>query len=286
MTVDCKYYMDIVLEYNKSANDAEGRYLKTLIFKSKAEENCKNDLYLAEMVKTNTAQVVKYKWNVEYFTNNNMHVVLFVNNDRERESKMRQLQIKKQQEEQHQVQLQQQQERQRQLIASLERSITELINKSKTNNIYEMAKQLVNFLTIIKTFALKSEIIPFISFELLKSFRLLLTSSNKVVRVHTCRAIRYITCNEIILDQMKTLNIPIFMMICLERVGQKYVWERLHALKWIDHLVSNYPSQIPKYCVKSLVDFAAKGENEYRRIFRFIMQTLHKKPRNHKSMQW
>ena len=70
-----------------------------------------------------------------------------------------------------------------------------------------------------------------ISIELLKCLRLMLVDLDQTIRVQSCRAMRYITCNLFTLNNMISLNIPIFMMTFLEREENKYLWERMQALK-------------------------------------------------------
>ena len=149
-------------------------------------------------------------------------------------------------------------------FAELERASKELIEASKYGDTQDRIDRILQILTIIKMCEPKSQL--FFGLDLLKSLRLMLVDSDKKLRVQACRAMRYITCNQLILNNMIKLNIPIFIMICLEREDQKYYWERLGALKWIRHIIDNYPLSITKYCVMSLIGIASNGKHEYQRI--------------------
>ena len=150
-------------------------------------------------------------------------------------------------------------------FAEFGRASNELIEASKSEDTDERISKILQLLTILKMCEPKSQL--FISIDLLKSLRLMLVDSDKKLRVQACRAMRYITCNQIILDNMIKLNIPLFIMICLEREdSSKFYWERLGALKWMRHIIDNYPLSIPKCCIMTLITIATNNKHEYRRI--------------------
>lgn len=140
----------------------------------------------------------------------------------------------------------------------------ELIKIARGDNPDDKVKRIISLCQIIKAIPDKSQLI--ISFELLKTLRMMLVDSDKNLRAQTCRSIRYITCNQLVLTQMVGLNIPYFMMMCLEREDDKYYWERLFALKWVRLLIDQFPLSIPKVAVMSLIGIASNGKHQYRRI--------------------
>ena len=151
---------------------------------------------------------------------------------------------------------------------ALQTATTELIKVSHSNDTETKVAKIIELLAITKQLKSDdgtSENIK-ISIELLKCLRLMLVDNDKSIRVQSCRAMRYITCSVEILNKMISLNIPIFMMICLVREDNKYLWERMQSLKWIRHLMDNYPKYIPKCCIMSLIGIAQNGKDEFRRI--------------------
>lgn len=146
----------------------------------------------------------------------------------------------------------------------LEHVSKELIMAARGDNTDEKVHKILSVLSVVKSIPDKSQL--FISFELLKSCRVMLVDTDKTLRIQACRAMRYLTCNQLVLQQMVDLNIPVFMMLCLEREDDKYYWERLSALKWIRHLIDHFPLSIPKVVVMSLIGIATNGKHEYRRI--------------------
>ena len=77
-----------------------------------------------------------------------------------------------------------------------------------------------------------------VSDELIQILRFLLVDRDRQVRVQAARAMRYITYDNKLLLRLNKFNIPILMMRCLEREDNKYLWERMQALKWIRHIMS------------------------------------------------
>eukprot|EP01083_Nonionella_stella_P016720 46699_1 len=150
---------------------------------------------------------------------------------------------------------------------ALQKASNDLINISRDHNTEEKVAGIIRLLTVTKDLKSKGQgnrII--ISRDLLKCLRSMLVDEDKSIRVQACRAMRYITCNIQILNDMVSLNIPIFMMICLERQDNKYLWERMQSLKWIRHLMDHFARAIPKCCIMSLIAIAQNGKDEFRRI--------------------
>eukprot|EP01084_Bolivina_argentea_P165992 288294_1 len=130
----------------------------------------------------------------------------------------------------------------------------------------EKVSKILQILSIVKRMSELEKQELFVPFEVLKAFRLLLCDIDKKLRVQASRAIRYVTCNGMVLSTMMSINIPVFMMVSLEREDTKYYWERLGALKWVRHLIDNYPLSIPKCCILSMIAIAGNSKHEYQRI--------------------
>ena len=144
----------------------------------------------------------------------------------------------------------------------------DLIKSARGGKTDEKVSKIIKLLTItkqIKSIDGSSANIH-ISTDLLKCLRLMLMDNDKSIRVQSCRAMRYITCSLSVLETMVSLNIPIFMMIALEREQNEFLWERMQSLKWIRHLMDHYPRHIPKCCIMSLIGIAQNGKDEFRRI--------------------
>lgn len=162
---------------------------------------------------------------------------------------------------------------QEQVYAELDRACTELTQSAYVDDTEQRVMKLLHLLSVLKQIegdhddaSGKKKENVFFGMDFLKALRMMLCDSDSKVRVQAVRAMRYLTCNQLILQNMNKLNVAVFVMICLEREGQKYYWERLGALKWLRHLIDNYPLSIPRCCVMSLICIAQNNKHEYRRI--------------------
>eukprot|EP01084_Bolivina_argentea_P294551 506845_1 len=159
------------------------------------------------------------------------------------------------------------------MSVEVERISSELVELSRIESeTEEKCFKLLELIRILKKIQDKSNL--FFSYELLRCLRLLLVDIDKKLRIDSCRTIRHITCNQLTLSQIIELNIPIFMMICLEREDQKYYFEKLNGLKWIRHLIDNYPLSIPKPVVNTLIAIATNSKHEYRKICVDLLRQL------------
>ena len=53
---------------------------------------------------------------------------------------------------------------------------------------------------------------------------------------------------------------------CLEREDQKYMWERMQSLKWVRHVMDQWPNEVPRCIVQTLVAIVTHTKDEFRRI--------------------
>eukprot|EP01084_Bolivina_argentea_P265255 449540_1 len=114
-----KVYVNVVLEYVINViklKQLKGRYLKSITFKSKQQNEGSHISTFKEISSKNIQQLAEHQWIVEYEfqQQNNIHILEFINDDEKSEEKIRQLQIDQQNRQQKEAEEKQQQEKQRQ----------------------------------------------------------------------------------------------------------------------------------------------------------------------------
>eukprot|EP01084_Bolivina_argentea_P135574 238875_1 len=132
MFSDSKTCLNIVLEYIKNVNALNKRYLKRISFKTEQQQDNLKVSFEDIIQHKNTQTLAKHKWIVEYKTENKVHDLTFINDDKKSEEKMRHLQLQQQKEEQRQHKLQQQKELKRQI---------DLLEKQHHQTQFQMKRQ-------------------------------------------------------------------------------------------------------------------------------------------------
>jgi len=155
-------------------------------------------------------------------------------------------------------------------LSELDRATSELLSSRRNDVDFRLTKmlQLVNSLKVCDAQSV------FLGLDVIKVVRACLCEQDERVRATAVRCLKYMCCNQLIVDNVKRLNLPHFIMMCLEREDESGKAERLAALKWLRYMLDHYPLSMPECCVRSLMAVAQHSKHEYARICLDLLREL------------
>lgn len=103
------------------------------------------------------------------------------------------------------------------------------------------------------------------SSPLFKCLRLLCVDKEKVIRSQAFRTLRKLLSAEHPVKCMIQAKIDVFIARALDR-EEKYVWERMQALKLCRQIMEVAPHLMPKQIVMSLISIAQSQEDDFRKV--------------------
>lgn len=99
----------------------------------------------------------------------------------------------------------------------------------------------------------------------LTNLRRIAADGERNVRAQAFRAIRYILVDRDCVKEFFSLNIDVFVARALER-DEKYVWERMQALKLVRCIMHIDPSLMTRTILQALVSVAETPKDDFRRL--------------------
>lgn len=101
--------------------------------------------------------------------------------------------------------------------------------------------------------------------QLLRAIRTLTVDRDGIVRAQAFRALRYLCVSEHLARLMFAIHIDLLCGRTLEK-EQKYLWERMQAMKYLRKIVTSYPSTVTRTVCVSLVALAEQPKDDFRRV--------------------
>jgi Rapamycin-insensitive companion of mTOR, N-term/Rapamycin-insensitive companion of mTOR, domain 5/Rapamycin-insensitive companion of mTOR RasGEF_N domain/Rapamycin-insensitive companion of mTOR, middle domain len=100
---------------------------------------------------------------------------------------------------------------------------------------------------------------------LMKAVRYVVATKDRTLRSQAYRALRYMMRDEDTVADMLKVRMDILVARSLER-DNKYMWERMQALKLIRAIMEVAPARMPRSLVQALVSVADAAKDEFRRV--------------------
>jgi len=147
-------------------------------------------------------------------------------------------------------------------VEALKQIRLQLEAETGTNARNQLLLQLIDISKIVGSIHINApnEVQP-----LLLILRSLCVDRDQTIRSQTFRVLRYLATDAPTIRAMLSLNIDLLVSRSLER-DSKYLWERMHALKFIRRMMAVDPSTISRSIVQSLVSIADFPKDDFRRV--------------------